>query len=81
VQLLNHRLDDIAWQIPPENMPLERNNLSSPRELPTRYVSRLFVDRATAGIAVPHDSCLRRPRREWEESLLSQMAVNASQTT
>jgi asparagine synthase (glutamine-hydrolysing) len=70
VPFLNHELFEFVWSLP---LNLKINNGSSKwilKELLTRYVPKHLVDRPKQGFSVPLAQWLRRPLRDWAESLL-----------
>ncbi|MBA4395015.1 MAG: asparagine synthetase B, partial [Desulfobacca sp.] len=74
VPLLDHRVVQFAWQLPLP-MKLRKGQENSKwllRQVLYQYVPRTLIERPKAGFAVPIDSWLRGPLREWSESLLDE---------
>ena len=78
VPYLDPRVIEFAWRLP---LAIKRRHGIGKwplREMLYRYVPRELVDRPKAGFAVPIDSWLRGPLRDWAESLLSVSALRQS---
>jgi asparagine synthase (glutamine-hydrolysing) len=76
---LDHRVFEFAWSLP-LNYKLRKPSgyLSSKwilRQVLNRYVPSDLINRPKMGFAVPIDSWLRGPLREWAESLLDERAM------
>jgi len=70
VPFLDHRLVEYAWRIP---LSLKiKGNLGKVilRKILYKYVPRELIERPKQGFAVPIDSWLRGPLRDWAENLL-----------
>jgi asparagine synthase (glutamine-hydrolysing) len=71
VPLLDHRLVELAWQIP---LRLKRSSTGGKqilKDLVHQYVPEKLMDRPKMGFGVPIDDWLRGPMRDWAESLLN----------
>ena len=77
VPLLDHRVADVAWRLPP-SMKI-RNGCAkwALRKILYRHVPRELVERPKAGFAVPVGQWLRGPLRDWAEELLSERRLCA----
>lgn len=72
VPMLDHRLFEFAWQIPMSLKIRNRTGKWILRELLQYYVPRELTERPKMGFAVPIDSWLRGPLRDWAETLLAE---------
>lgn len=72
VPFLDHRLVEYAWRIP-LRLKIDGNvGKVILRKILYRFVPRELIERPKQGFALPIDTWLRGPLREWGESLLSQ---------
>lgn len=83
VPLLDHRIYDFAWRLPPawkfgEDGALPAGGKSILRRVLHRHMPAALVERPKMGFGVPLDRWLAGPLRDWTESLLSPAALQAS---
>ncbi|MEO8034116.1 MAG: asparagine synthase (glutamine-hydrolyzing) [Acidobacteriota bacterium] len=73
--LLDHRLVELAWSLPPEWNLEERGGKRILRALLARHVPPDLFERPKMGFALPVGQWLRGPLRPWAEGLLGGAAV------
>lgn len=71
VPLLDHRVVELAWRMPPEVLHHDGRGKWPLRELLGREVPTALFDRPKQGFGVPISAWLRGPLRGWAEELLS----------
>ncbi|MFN8619375.1 MAG: asparagine synthase (glutamine-hydrolyzing) [Chloroflexota bacterium] len=75
VPLLDHRLAEFAWSLPPNLKLRGGRGKWVLRRLLDRYVPSELVDRGKKGFALPIGLWLQGPLREWASELLSPDAI------
>jgi asparagine synthase (glutamine-hydrolysing) len=76
--LLDHRVLDLAWELPHSLRIREGRGKWLLRRMLDRYVPAALTDRPKTGFSLPVGQWLRGPLREWAESLLAPSAVAAT---
>jgi asparagine synthase (glutamine-hydrolysing) len=74
--LLDHRLVEFSWRLPPELKLRGRTTKWLLREILDRYVPRALIERPKMGFSVPVDQWLRGPLREWAGDMLQSQAFH-----
>jgi asparagine synthase (glutamine-hydrolysing) len=77
VPLLDHRLVEFAWRLPPALNPASGGGKRLLRKVLYRHVPRALIERPKQGFAAPVAAWLRGPLRDWAEDLLSPASLEA----
>lgn len=70
VPFLDHHVVEFAWRLPLSMKIQNRRGKWILRKILNKYVPNELVDRPKTGFAIPLDSWLRGPLRDWAESLI-----------
>ena len=76
VPFLDHRVAELAWQLPLGMKIMNGQGKWPLRQLLYRHVPRELIDRPKAGFGIPVGQWLRGPLRPWAENLLDQNRLN-----
>lgn len=75
VPLLDHRVAELAWRLPPAWLVRDGLGKWALRDVAYRHVPRALLDRPKTGFTVPLAGWLRGPLRPWAEPLLAPSSV------
>ena len=75
VALLDHRLVEFAWTLPADMKVRNGQGKWIVRQVLNRFVPAPLLDRPKMGFAIPLESWLRGPLREWASELLDERRV------
>ncbi|WP_039853496.1 asparagine synthase (glutamine-hydrolyzing) [Magnetospirillum fulvum] len=76
VPLLDHRLVEFAWTLPPEMKIAEGQGKAILRRVLDNYVPRDLIERPKMGFGIPIDEWLRGPLRDWADNLLEEQTLS-----
>jgi asparagine synthase (glutamine-hydrolysing) len=77
VPLLDHRVVEFAWTLPPDRLLKDGTGKRILRNVLYKYVPRGLVERPKTGFGMPVGDWLRGSLRDWAEDLLSEQRLKA----
>jgi asparagine synthase (glutamine-hydrolysing) len=77
VPLLDHRVVEYAWTLPPDRLLQGGQGKRLLRQVLYKYVPREMVERPKTGFGMPVGDWLRGPLRDWAENLLSEASLRS----
>jgi asparagine synthase (glutamine-hydrolysing) len=76
VPLLDHRVVELAWQLPLHQKIRNGTGKWALREVLYRHVPRQMIERPKKGFSIPLAQWLRGPLRDWAEALLDEQRLH-----
>lgn len=76
VPLLDQHIVEFAWQVPTEMKIRNGQGKWLLRQVLYKYVPRELIERPKMGFAIPIDSWLRGPLRDWAEGLIDRRTLD-----